>query len=71
MRRYRRWMRRRRRGDVGARRGDVGARSGDVGARRRSRGVTGDIGAEFTAISVIAELVQLRRCVTELLIMEI
>ena len=34
----------------------------------RSRGVTGDIGAEFPAI---AELVQLRRCATELLIMEI
>ena len=30
-----------------------------------------DIGAEFPAISAIAELVYLRRCVTELLIMEI
>ena len=38
----RRWMRRRRRS---ARR------------RRRSRGVTGDIGTEFKAISAIAELV--------------
>ena len=35
---------------------------------RRSRGVSGDIGAEFP---VIAELVYLRKCVTELLIMEI
>ena len=47
--------------DIGAGFGDVVARCGDVGARRgkrrRSRGVTGDIGAEFTAISVIAELV--------------
>ena len=52
----------------------LGAETSALGAarrRRRSRGVTGDIGAEFTAISAIAELVQLRRCVTELLIMEI
>ena len=56
MRQYRRSMRRRR---SSARR------------RRRSRGVTGDIGAEFRAISAIAEIVKLSRCVTELLIMEI
>ena len=33
---------------------DIGARCGDVGARH---GVTADIGAVFTVISVIAELV--------------
>ena len=55
--------------DIGAGFGDVVARCGDVGAAiaRSYR----HIGAEFTAISAIAELVQLRRCVTELLIMEI
>ena len=46
--------------NIGARCGDVGARRGDVSDR-----------AELPAISAIAELVQLRRCVTELLIMEI
>ena len=40
---------------------DIGARCADVvagcGESQQSRGVTGDIGAEFSAISVIAELV--------------
>ena len=63
MRRRRRSMRRRRR--------SMRRRRRSARRRRRSRGVTGDIGAEFMAISAIAELVQLRRCVTELLIMEI
>ena len=39
--------------DIGAPCGDVDARRGDVG----DRGVTSDIGAEFPAISAIAELV--------------
>ena len=49
--------------DIGARCGDVVAGCGDVVAwrgprrRRRSRGVTGNISAEFPAISAIAELV--------------
>ena len=55
-------------GDVGVWGSDVGDRARGGGhsmrrylrsmrRRRRSRGVTGDIGAEFTAISAIAELV--------------
>ena len=47
--------------DIGARCGDVGARCGNVAIARSyrgyRRGVTGDIGAKFLAISAIAELV--------------
>ena len=46
-------------------------RSFDVTISDAETSALGDIDAEFPAISSIVELVSLRRCVTELLIMEI